>query len=189
MIGISLLKYTKAKSITFSDYHETILENLMKNIKANQKNHTHKQEGFESACKLSSNTDILDFCPLCFDRFNIESLDWRDYETYENKFDMVIGSELIYQGGFIEELVKLINRMITDSGKAFIVMPEKRSMRDKFEGYLKENNMSFKVHHFNDIKENNDNFYIPILESESESKKAFENIENMNILYYEIINN
>ncbi len=68
-------------------------------------------------------------------------------------------------------------------------MPEKRSMREKFENYLKENNMKYSINFLNGINENNDNFYIPILENENESKKAFENIKNMNILYYEIYKN
>jgi hypothetical protein len=68
-------------------------------------------------------------------------------------------------------------------------MPEKRSMREKFEGYLNENNMAFSIHYLNDVQDNNENFYIPILENESEAKKGFENIKTMNILYYEIIRN
>ncbi len=66
-------------------------------------------------------------------------------------------------------------------------MPEKRSMREKFENYMIENDLKFNIQYMNDIKENNDNFYISILETEAESKKAFENIKNMNILFYEIV--
>jgi len=74
-------------------------------------------------------------------------------------------------------------------GKAYIIMPEKRSMREKFEDYLAQNKLEFSIQFFNDIQDNNENFYIPILENESESKKAFENIKIMNILYYQIIKN
>lgn len=68
-------------------------------------------------------------------------------------------------------------------------MPEKRSMRENFEKFLIENGLKFNIQYMNDIKENNDNFYIPILETEAESKKIFENIKNMNILFYEIMKN
>lgn len=64
-------------------------------------------------------------------------------------------------------------------------MPEKRSMREKFESLLLENNLKYVIQFMNEIGDNED-FYINILESEKESKKAFENIKLMNILFYEI---
>jgi hypothetical protein len=69
-------------------------------------------------------------------------------------------------------------------GKAYIVMPEKRSMRNNFEENLNSNGLKYDIIFFNDIKDNNENFYITILKDEKESKKAFEDIKKMNILYY-----
>ena len=63
-------------------------------------------------------------------------------------------------------------------------MPEKRSMRNNFEENLNSNGLKYEIIYFNDIKENNQNFYLPIMEDEKESKKAFEDIKKMNILYY-----
>ena len=58
-------------------------------------------------------------------------------------------------------------------------------MREKFEILLLENNLKYVIYFMNEIGDNEE-FYINILESEKESKKAFENIKFMNILYYEI---
>lgn len=106
------MKFSKASFISFSDYQDPILENLKKNINYNQIIHNHKSAGFEDDYKNIN--DNIDICPNCYNRFSIENLDWRNYESYEKKFDIIIGSELIYQGGYIEELVKLMKKILLD---------------------------------------------------------------------------
>lgn len=115
MIGLCFLKFTKAKRIVFSDYQENILENLKKNLIANESNHKHLTNEFDDEINNTAKNEPFDFCPMCFNRISIEKLDWREYENYENKFDLIIGSELIYQGGYIEELVKLIQKILCES--------------------------------------------------------------------------
>lgn len=40
-------------------------------------------------------------------------LDWRDYDKYKvESFDIVIGAELVWQGGCVEELVKIIKNLL-----------------------------------------------------------------------------
>jgi len=105
-----LLKYTKAQRVTFTDYNDIILENLRKNIFANKKNHNQGEDVFEKEPKNIN--ECYNLCPFNENRISIENLDWKDFEKYEKKYDIIIGSELIYQGGNIEELVKLINKML-----------------------------------------------------------------------------
>ena len=84
-----LLIKTKCSKLTFSDYIDSVISNLKDNLSLNQ----------------------------IKDRFDILQLDWRDYEKVNEQYDVVIGTELIYQGGYIEELSKLIKRVLKEIGK------------------------------------------------------------------------
>jgi predicted nicotinamide N-methyase len=154
LLGISILKKINVKHFTFSDYNEDVLNNLKENIKINKIN--------------NKNYEIL-------------KLDWRDYNTINNKYDIIIGSELIYQGGFIKELVLLIDKILNENGLCYICMPEQRSMTNKFLELLNENNLNYKKEYFTD-----NNLFRDILNDKEKNKKLFENLSNMKIMLYTI---
>ena len=110
-MGIALLKYSKASKVNFSDYQDLILENLKKNLITNQINHTHKKS-IDYEKETEDKEENLNLCPLCFNRYEIINLDWRNFEKIEESYDLIVGAELIYQGGHIEELVKLIEKTL-----------------------------------------------------------------------------
>ena len=113
-------------------------------------------------------------------------MDWREYDKYKlESYDYIIGSELIYSGGHIEELAKLMKNLLKVDGKAFIAMPEKRSMTKKFKEYLTENGLSYEAKYFKD-ECNDDEIFEKILENENESKKLFEDLNSMKIMLYTI---
>lgn len=159
LLGMCLLIKTKCSKLTFSDYIDSVISNLKDNLSLNQ----------------------------IKDRFDILQLDWRDYEKVNEQYDVVIGTELIYQGGYIEELSKLIKRVLKENGKCYISMPKKRSMTQKFIGYCEENGLTVKGKCFNDFGE--DNLFINVLKDEKESKKLFENLKSMEIMIYTIEHN
>ena len=157
LLGISILKKINVKYYTFSDYNDDVLNNLKENIKINKIN--------------NKNYEIL-------------KLDWKDYNTFNNKYDIIIGSELIYQGGNIKELVLLINKILDENGICYICMPEQRSMTNQFLEYLNENNLNYKKEYFND-----NDLFGDVIKDKEKNKKLFENLSNMKIMLYSIKKN
>ena len=158
LLGISILKQIPLIShYTFSDYQDSVLNNLNNNLAKNN---------------LKDNK-----------KYDILKLDWRDYEKIDLKYDIILGSELIYQGGFIKELAKLINKLLKDDGICYISMPEKRSMTNTFLGYIKECGLQYQSE-FYDI--NNEELFIGILKDKKENKKLFEDLKDMKLMLYKI---
>jgi len=186
LIGISCLKYTNCIKLTFSDYLDQILDNLVNNLKKNSLDHKHVQDEFPSS--NDSNSE-LDYCPLCFkDRAGLLKLDWRDYQSYSGEtYDFVIGSELVYIGGYIEELANTIAILLNENGVAIICMPKKRSMTEVFLNHLGNLNLKYNSYFIEQDESyfNQDLFTAPI-DNEKESKKLFEDLKKMEILIYEI---
>ena len=158
LLGISILKQIPAIGhYTFSDYQESVINNLKTNLIRN---------------KLKENK-----------KYDILKLDWRDYEKIDLKYDIILGSELIYQGGYIQELAKLIHKILKDDGICYISMPEKRSMTQTFLKYVTECGMKYQSE-FYDI--NNEELFVEILKDKKENKKLFENLKDMKLMLYKI---
>lgn len=103
LAGISCAKFNNCESVTLTDYHSEVLENIAQNIDQNQVN------------------------------ASLAYLDWTDPQSYLNrKFNYVVGSDLVYDGAPIKELACCIKEHLETSGKCFIVMPDKRKMTQKF---------------------------------------------------------
>ena len=158
LLGISILKQIPLiNHYTFSDYQDSVINNLNTNLIRN---------------KLKDNK-----------KYDILKLDWRDYEKIDLKYDIILGSELIYKGGYIQELAKLINKILKDDGICYISMPEKRSMTSTFLEYIKECGMKYQTE-FYDI--NNEELFVEILKDKKENKKLFENLKDMKLMLYKI---
>ena len=102
LAGITASKFTSSASITLTDYNQRVLANLRENLRKN-----------------GASAEI---------RF----LDWRDPNTYAAPADIVIGSDLIYDGAPINDLVRTILAHLNPEGTCFIVMPDKRKMTPVF---------------------------------------------------------
>lgn len=60
-------------------------------------------------------------------------MDWTNPETYINsKFDVIIGSDLIYEGAPISDLIRTISHHLSATGSCLIIMPNKRKMTPIF---------------------------------------------------------
>ena len=100
IVGISVLKYCKAKSIEFTDYKEEILNNALANVKKN-------------------NAGKLGICKGTI-------LDWKDYGKVKEKYDVIVGSDLIYSGAPVVELASLMDKLLNVDGKVYIMVPKQR---------------------------------------------------------------
>jgi len=189
LLGITCLMYTDCSHLTFSDYQQSVIDNLIQNISMNKINHNHIASNDFHTSESIKNYDHP-HCVGCYPgRYSILNMDWRDYDKYKlESYDYIIGSELIYCGGHIEELAKLIKNLLKLDGKALIAMPEKRSMTKNFIDYLTENGLSYEAKYFKD-ECNDDEIFEKILESEKESKKLFEDLTSMKIMLYTIYKN
>jgi predicted nicotinamide N-methyase len=105
LVGMSTLMNTECSHLVFTDYQDQVLNNLVNNIQLNKSDHIHNLE-------LSAGEGL--HCLGCHPgRYSLLKLDWRDYEKYNTEqYDFIIGSELVYQGGYIEELAKLIKNLM-----------------------------------------------------------------------------
>jgi predicted nicotinamide N-methyase len=189
LLGLSCLMFTQCNSLVFSDYQDSVLTNLLTNIEMNKFSHSHILNSEEKGVNKQVQEGVL--CPACLPgRYSLLKLDWRDYEKYKlESYDFLIGSELIYSGGHIEELAKIIRNLLKHDGKALICMPEKRSMTKSFLNYLDENELDCNYKYIEEFCESNEDkeyLFTPILKSEKESKKLFENLNTMKIMLYEI---
>lgn len=100
IVGITAMKYANPKSVVISDYKEDILNNAISNAKKNK------------VWKDDTTSGLL--------------LDWRDYEKLNKKFDIMVGSDVIYSGSPVQELAKLIEKGLNKGGEAYILIPDQR---------------------------------------------------------------
>ena len=162
LLGISILKEIPIKNYTFSDYNTSVLNNLKDNLKLNG---------------ISVNDKKIE----------IKELDWKNYEQMEsNEYDIIIGTELIYKGGAILELAKVINKILKPGGKCYISMPKERSMTKTFLEYIENEGLKWNSLLFNDLDEEEKQYlFMPVLENDKKNK-IFEDLSKMNLMLYEI---
>lgn len=157
LLGISLAKFLNCKELVLSDYVDSVLANLKNNVETNN----------------------------ALDKAMFLNLDWKDYESYNElaKFDVIIGSELIYKGGPLIELANLIKVLLKEDGKAYISMPLKRSMTEVFSNYC--SNLDLTI--VGDMLEDDAIYKDSILYGiEDKSNKLFENLKSSNVMLYTI---
>ena len=163
LLGISILKEINVEKYTFSDYNSSVLDNLKDNLKLN------------GISQKDKNIDI-------------KQDNWKDYEKMApNEYDIIIGSELIYIGGAILELAKVINKILKPDGKCFISMPKERAMTKTFLEYIEKEGLNWKSLAFNDLDEEEKKYlFYPVLGNDIKKNKLFEDLSKMNIMLYEI---
>ena len=65
-------------------------------------------------------------------------LDWNDHEKFEQKFDLVIGCELVYAITHCDNLVSLLKKVLLGDSKLLMIIPTCRTNRDVFMKKLAE---------------------------------------------------
>lgn len=181
LLGIAILKFTNIGSLKMTDYIDSVLDNLKINVETNSSNHTHSVDRFEMKEKELSK---INNCPLCYKRLQIDKLNWFDYELYnskkeEEKFDIIVGTELVYQGGPLKELAHLIKYLLRKNGVCYISMPLQRSMTSTFQGFLNEIDLEIETQKLDDER-----LYSKSISDKKEDVKLFEDLKKMNITLY-----
>ena len=163
LLGISILKEIPVEKYTFSDYNESVLNNLKENLKLNG---------------ISVNHPNIE----------IKKVDWKNYDKMApNEYDIIIGTELIYKGGAILELSKVISKILKLDGKCFISMPKERSMTKIFLEYIENEGLKWKSFSFNELDEEEKKYlFYPVLGDDLKNKNIFEDLSKMNLMLYEI---
>ena len=162
LLGISILKEIQVEKYSFSDYNSSVLNNLKDNLKLNG---------------ISLNDKNIE----------IKQDDWKDYEKMtSNEYDVILGTELIYKGGAILELAKVISRILKPDGKCFISMPKERSMTKTFLDYCENEGLKWKSLAFNEINDEDEKKYLFSPALKNDKQKIFEDLSKMNIMLYEI---
>lgn len=187
LLGIALLKYTDSKEVVFSDYIDSVIKNLNFNIKDNEDKHKHKNTIFEVS-EIKQKDSYPNNCVSCYkNRYNVIKLNWIDYQKYdslkeEEKYDIIIGTELVYQGGPLKELSCIISNLLKkEGGICYISMPKQRSMTGVFLDLLKENKLIIEEEQLND-----DLLYKNKIINNKDEEKLFEDLKKMNIMLYKI---
>ena len=164
LTGIATIKFAKPDSYTFTDNQEEVLNNISANLKFNSIKTTHKVRDF----RLFKAEDAISVCKL----------DWRDYKQLgADKFDLILGSELVYQGGYLEELSHVIKNLLAPEGTAIIALPKERSMTETFLNFCEEREMVWKSKCANKLGGITDNVT-------KEESSVFEEVENMEVQLY-----
>lgn len=111
--GLALLKYTTCQHVNMTDYNNEVLKNAGKNATKNS---------------IKAN------------RYSVEYLNWLDYASFTKKYDIIIGSDLIYSGAPLKELYMLISTSLNPQGKAYIIIPSQRFKGEEFLAIVEEHN-------------------------------------------------
>ncbi|CAG9320096.1 unnamed protein product [Blepharisma stoltei] len=103
LAGITCSKYRNFEEVVLTDYNERVIANMTENAALNHA------------------------------RVSIKYMDWTNASTYlDTRFDFIIGSDLIYDGAPIRELIRTIAAHLAQTGSCYIIMPNKRKMTPVF---------------------------------------------------------
>ena len=161
LLGISILKEIPVEKYTFSDYNTSVLNNLKDNLKLNGISFDNK-------------------------KIEIKQDDWKNYEKMANEYDIIIGTELIYKGGAVLELAKVIGKILKPDGKCFISMPRQRAMTKTFLEYCENEGLKWKSLAFNEINDEEEKKYLFCPVIKNDKNKIFEDLSKMDLMLYEI---
>jgi len=103
LVAIAATKYAGVVQFWASDCHPAVLRNIADNASRND-------------CRVAA-----------------VALDWSDSATYlADRFDFVIGSDLIYDGAPLESLCRTVGHHLSPQGSMLLLMPQKRHMTSAF---------------------------------------------------------
>lgn len=55
----------------------------------------------------------------------VMKLNWKDYESYNNRYDIIIGSDIVAPGAPTKDIYHLLEKFLVPGGSALFVGPKK----------------------------------------------------------------
>eukprot|EP00742_Colponemidia_sp_Colp-10_P005997 GILJ01006418.1.p1 GENE.GILJ01006418.1~~GILJ01006418.1.p1 ORF type:complete len:254 (-),score=19.35 GILJ01006418.1:49-810(-) len=121
LAGLCLCKFTDCQSVLLTDYQAQTLSNLRHNLNVN----------FGDDYCVAHHNATKGSCRLCSTNCNVVELDWREDSSLP-QVDVVFGSDLVYAGTPVQALCDTIDRLLSPTGVAHIVLPDSRQNVNEF---------------------------------------------------------
>lgn len=81
-----------------TDYHPSVIDNIHKN------------------CLKNDEPDIQSIV-----------FDWREREQFDKKYDVIIGSDIVYFGCPVKDLYEVFKKFLNKNGRGIIVIPDRKN--------------------------------------------------------------
>lgn len=147
--GLAALLFGEASLVHFTDYRPEIIKNAQRNLERN--------------LPLLEGKGTVK--PVC----NAFILDWTNPGDFQQEYDVLIGSDLVYWGAPIEDLVSLVQKALKkDSGVFYLLIPSDRMATKSFVDSMARKGFSNEV-----IELRDDFFYESPLEDEEEGFRVY----------------
>ncbi|KAL4468016.1 hypothetical protein ABPG72_015886 [Tetrahymena utriculariae] len=151
--GLAALKYTECKRVDMTDYNQDVLANIKKN---SEKNSISKQ------------------------RYDVFYLNWFEYAKFDKKYDIIIGSDIIYSGAPLKELYLLISKSLNKGGKAYIIIPSQRFKGEVFLKYVED----YKEFTVEKIALDQTEYYLSPLKDQTQGFKTYPGLKELQFWVY-----
>eukprot|EP00729_Bicosta_minor_P017468 gene17468-23692_t len=102
--GIAALMYTQAKQVTMTDLFKHTMENLQHNVDINVK---------ASSSRTAENARVM-------------PLDWTSCSLPAGSFDVILGSDLVYETEAVDALVQVTDHLLSATGTFYMVAGGRR---------------------------------------------------------------
>ena len=58
--------------------------------------------------------------------------DWRNREKYQENFDVIVGSDIVYFGCPVQDLYEVFKKYLRVGGKGIIIIPDRKNYAELF---------------------------------------------------------
>jgi hypothetical protein len=65
-------------------------------------------------------------------------MNWKDYMSFDNRYDIIIGSEIVSPGGPLQELYLAVDKFLLQGGVAMFVISKKKGYAESLLKYVNE---------------------------------------------------
>lgn len=113
--AITSAVYGSPKTVYLTDIHEPTLENARHNANINTRNDSLPEaSNFVRVSPVTGQETLI----------AVRNVNWKDHQTFpEEKADIILGSDLVYDMGILDMLIPAIQQMLSPSGVMYYVAP------------------------------------------------------------------
>ncbi|CAD8075482.1 unnamed protein product [Paramecium sonneborni] len=157
-VGITGILISKYTRVIMKDYNSDVLDNTWINVKLNQ-----------SQCILMQ-------------------LDWRNHSKISFQLDLIVGSDLVYQGIPLYDLYQTILKLLSmlqeyfleQNGKFYLIIPSNRMCTSEFIEIMNSEGL-FEIQ--KELLED-EKYYKPCLQDEEQSQQLYPGLKELQFQMY-----